>query len=473
MSGRIPVQPINGSLFSLSSPLPWLSVSLLPSSFFSSFSLLVALFFLIAGHVPPLFAEDLGLITSVRTLTTDGATRVILDLSRLIPYQLTTEPPSSAQRANLTPASLHITFSSATFASGIPSTLRVNDALLTSVRRSQMSPTMVRISLELTGMGTYRALDLRSPYQVVIVLRKASLRSSHEVAVSPLTQRRKDAETRTREEKKPRVVLPPPPLLAPLPAEDTTEAPDPSESPLPPVSEALATRRYRIMLDPGHGGHDPGAGSLHGIWEKNVVLAISKRLEKKLQARLPVEVMLTRNRDVFLSLPERTARANAAKADLFISIHANSSPNSATHGIETYYLNNTNDRATLRLARLENSSRERTGTGPRGRDLALILSDLIQTGKSEESIALAQSLQRSLVNQARTHYPDARNLGVKRGPFYVLVGAHMPCVLVETAFLSHAIEGKRLETVAYQEVLAEGLFQGIARFLRDSIAGNL
>jgi N-acetylmuramoyl-L-alanine amidase len=254
---------------------------------------------------------------------------------------------------------------------------------------------------------------------------------------------------------------------------ETEDLLKPSTSPSLPDSYTLTARRYRIMLDPGHGGHDPGAGSIHGIWEKNVVLAISKRLEKKLQARLPVEVMLTRSRDVFISLPERTAQANAAKADLFLSIHANSSPNSATHGIETYYLNNTNDRATLRLARLENSSRDRSRPGQRGNDLALILSDLIQTGKSEESIALAQSLQRSLVNHTRTHYPDARNLGVKKGPFYVLVGAHMPCVLVETAFLSHAIEGRRVETSAYQEVLAEGLFQGIARFLRDDIAGNL
>ncbi|NOT57784.1 MAG: N-acetylmuramoyl-L-alanine amidase, partial [Deltaproteobacteria bacterium] len=232
-------------------------------------------------------------------------------------------------------------------------------------------------------------------------------------------------------------------------------------------------RRYRIMLDPGHGGHDPGAHGLHDIWEKHVVLAISKRLANKLRDRLPVEVMLTRSRDVFIPLPERTAKANTAKADLFISIHANASPNSETHGIETYYLNNTNDRATLRLARLENRDLARDGQKRRGNDLALILSDLIQTGKSEESIALAQSLQRSLVNHARSHYPDARDLGVKKGPFYVLVGAHMPCVLVETAFLSHAIEGKRLGTSAYQEVLAEGLFQGIARFLRDNATGDL
>jgi len=227
------------------------------------------------------------------------------------------------------------------------------------------------------------------------------------------------------------------------------------------------------MLDPGHGGHDPGARGINGVWEKQVVLAISKRLAKKLQERLPVEVMLTRNRDVFVPLPGRTARANAAKADLFLSIHANASPNDDTHGIETYYLNNTNDRATLRLAKIENSSPEQGRQNRRGSDLAFILSDLIQTGKSEESIALARSLQRSLVNSARTHYPEVRNLGVKKGPFYVLVGAHMPCVLVETAFLSHRIEGKHLETSAYQDALAEGLFQGISGFLRDEMTGNL
>jgi N-acetylmuramoyl-L-alanine amidase len=227
------------------------------------------------------------------------------------------------------------------------------------------------------------------------------------------------------------------------------------------------------MLDPGHGGNDPGARGVHGTQEKNVVLAISKRLAKKLRVRLPVEVMLTRSRDVFIPLPERTAQANAAKADLFISIHANASPNSDTHGIETYYLNNTNDRATLRLAKLENGIPTQGRRDRRGNDLTFILSDLIQTGKSEESIALARALQHSLVNHARKHYPEARNLGVKKGPFYVLVGAHMPCVLVETAFLSHAIEGKHLGTSAYQDALAEGLFQGIARFLQEEIAGNL
>ena len=440
MRGGRSVQRMNGSNLLLSSPSLWFTSDSSLSLLFSPLPILLALFFLMTGSATPVAAQELGLITNVRTLTTGDATRVIIYLSRPIPYQLTTEPPSSDQRPDTPPTSLHLTFSSATLTPRIPPTLRLGEELLTSVRSSQLSAATVRIALELTGIGTYQAIDLRSPYQVVIVLRKVSPRPRQER--HPPRQEPEDSLPRD---------TPPPPL----------------------VPQSPASRRYRIMLDPGHGGHDPGAQGVNGIWEKHVVLAISKRLAKKLQERLPVEVMLTRSRDVFISLPERTARANAAKADLFLSIHANSSPNSDTSGIETYYLNNTNDRATLRLAKLENRSLERGRRGQRENDLALILSDLIQTGKSEESIALAQSLQRALVNQARTHYPDARNLGVKKGPFYVLVGAHMPCVLVETAFLSHAIEGRRLGTSAYQEALAEGLFQGIARFLRDDAAGNL
>ncbi len=435
---------------------------------------LFALFVFLTGSAPPLAAQDLGFITNVRTLVTEDATRVIISLSRPIRYQLTTAPFASDPRADLPPTRLDLLFSAATLAATIPAIARGDDALLTMVRSGQLSSSTVRITLDLTGRAAYRILDLRSPYQVVIVLRRASARpSSHDVDVPSLTQRRGDAELRTQTERAPRVEPSPPPA-PPLPRSDAAdEESEPTPEVSPSVPQPQSGRRYRIMLDPGHGGHDPGAHGRHDIWEKHVVLAISKRLANKLQDRLPVEVLLTRSRDVFISLPGRTAKANAAKADLFISIHANASPNNETHGIETYYLNNTNDRATLRLARLENRDLARDGQKRRGNDLALILSDLIQTGKSEESIALAKSVQRALVNQARSHYPDARDLGVKKGPFYVLVGAHMPCVLVETAFLSHALEGKRLGTAAYQETLAEGLFQGIARFLRDNATGDL
>ena len=171
---------------------------------------------------------------------------------------------------------------------------------------------------------------------------------------------------------------------------------------------------------------------------------------------------------LFLCL-KRTARANAAKADLFISIHANASPNPAAQGVETYYLNNTNDRATIRLAALENGLQHVKPIANTETELSYILSDLIQTGKEEESIALADALQEAVVRQARKRYPAVHNLGVKKGPFYVLVGAHMPCVLVETAFLTHQLEEQLLRSARYQEAIAEGLFEGIVRFLREEL----
>ena len=237
----------------------------------------------------------------------------------------------------------------------------------------------------------------------------------------------------------------------------------------PVVTAARVTRpplRTKIVLDPGHGGHDPGAQGY--AVEKDVTLGIARGLAAKLRERLDAEVILTRSRDTTLSLAARTARANAEGADLFVSIHANASPNPRLQGVETYYLNNTNDRGTIRLAAMENgvpATRKRI----RGRsDLRYILSDLVQVGKMEESIALASALQRALVGYLDDRYPGIADLGVKRGPFYVLVGAYMPCVLVETSFLTHPAEGRRLAGQAYREAVAEGLYHGIARFLDDA-----
>ena len=220
------------------------------------------------------------------------------------------------------------------------------------------------------------------------------------------------------------------------------------------------------MLDPGHGGKDPGALGRGGAREKDVVLSLTKRLARKLQARLPVVVLFTRASDTFIPLEERTAQANAEGADLFISVHANASENPKTRGIETYYLNNTNDRASRRLASFENGFQHVASDLQLKADLSNILSDLIQSGKEEESIALAHHLQNALVAQARKKNPRVRNLGVKKGPFYVLVGAHMPCVLVEAGFLTNRTERRLLLSRAYQEDLAEGLYRGIDQFLR-------
>jgi len=250
-------------------------------------------------------------------------------------------------------------------------------------------------------------------------------------------------------------------------ADATPDAtPSPPAAPAPPPAVASRPRgREKIVLDPGHGGSDPGAQGY--AVEKEVTLAIARSLAGLLRDRLGADVVLTRGHDTTLPLAARTAQANAEGADLFVSIHANASPSRRLHGIETYYLNNTNDRGSIRLAAMENGL-DLITHARRGADLRYILSDLVQVGKMEESIALATAVQRGLVAHLAARYPGVTDLGVKRGPFYVLVGAYMPCVLVETSFLTHPGEGRRLATASYRVAVAEGIYQGIDRFLADA-----
>jgi N-acetylmuramoyl-L-alanine amidase len=219
------------------------------------------------------------------------------------------------------------------------------------------------------------------------------------------------------------------------------------------------------VIDPGHGGRDPGARGA-GLPEKTLVLAIARRMASRLEREVGATVVLTRDRDTYVPLEARTARANAEQADLFVSIHANANPSRRLAGVETYYLNNTNDRATIRLAAMENGLRLIDDTPRAGEvDLTYILSDLVQHGKLENSIALARALHQGLVDRLRTTYSGVADLGVKQGPFYVLVGAYMPCVLVEVAFLTNPAEAKRLQSKAYQDAIAEGLVRGVQRYL--------
>jgi N-acetylmuramoyl-L-alanine amidase len=244
--------------------------------------------------------------------------------------------------------------------------------------------------------------------------------------------------------------------LAVSPAPPAAKAP-----PAPPVLDAL---RPKIVIDPGHGGRDPGAQGY--AVEKEVTLAVARRVAQLLREGVGAETVLTRTRDVTLALSARTARANLEGADLFLSIHANASPSRTRRGVETYYLNNSNDRATIRLAAMENGGAPRPARGRT--DLRYILSDLVQVGKMEESVALARAVQGGLVGHLQERYPDVTDLGVKQGPFYVLVGAHMPCVLVEMSFLTNPSEGRRLRGQAYREAVAQGIYAGVARFLADT-----
>jgi N-acetylmuramoyl-L-alanine amidase len=231
--------------------------------------------------------------------------------------------------------------------------------------------------------------------------------------------------------------------------------------------------RFLVMIDPGHGGYDPGTQSSAGMLEKDLALQIATRLKAALEAR-GIRAELTRSTDVFISLAERTRIANSAGADLFVSIHLNSSPNTDTTGIEVYYLNNTTDRATIRLARMENGGADGYGA-PDASNLNYILTDLRQNYKASEAASLARMIDAQTVADLDAGLGlNVNALGAKMGPFYVLVGARMPAVLVECGFMSNAAEATGLESPNYQDVLARAIATSVADYFdADMAAGNL
>ena len=247
-----------------------------------------------------------------------------------------------------------------------------------------------------------------------------------------------------------------------------------SEVAMADTSEHAVVGHPLVMIDPGHGGYDPGTSSVSGLQEKDLALAIALKLQSALEAR-GFRAEMTRSSDFFVPLPERTKIANRANADLFVSIHLNSSPNPETTGIEVYYLNNTTDHSTIRLAKIENAGAPASYGTDDGPNLNYILTDLRQQYKANESASLARMIDAQAVASLDAGLGTNVNaLGAKMGPFYVLVGAHMPSVLVETGFLSNAGEAQRLAAPQYQAVLANGIATAIAHYLNADVAvGNL
>jgi N-acetylmuramoyl-L-alanine amidase len=229
------------------------------------------------------------------------------------------------------------------------------------------------------------------------------------------------------------------------------------------LAKQLALGVKTIVIDPGHGGKDYGApGYYKGVHEKRIVLDISKKLKKKIEQELNCTVYLTRSTDRYLSLEERTAIANTKNADLFISIHTNSARDRRAYGIETYFLNLATDDEAIRVAALENQTSTKNIS-----DLETILNDLMQNAKIHESKGLATSVQTSLNSHMRKSYNRIRNKGVKQAPFYVLIGAQMPAILVETSFISNPRECKRLTSPQYQNHLCDGIIKGIRRYIKE------
>jgi N-acetylmuramoyl-L-alanine amidase len=368
-------------------------------------------------------------VTGLKLLTLKDYTRIMLDLSHETEYQIRRLKEDPAKRA---PARIYVDLIGATLAPESKDTLPVDDRVLRQVRVGQYSADVVRVVLDMNELPTHKAFMISDPAQLVI-----------------------DVFSRGTPEKS---------AVREIPAK-----PQPlSQNSLAKTKKAAlpsSTGRLRkIVLDPGHGGKDPGAIGVGGIAEKDIVLSVAQKLARKLKGDLGVQVVLTRNDDRFVALEDRTAMANNEDADLFISLHVNASPNAEARGLETYFLDNTTDEAAIRLAARENGASRRNIS-----DLQFILSDMTQNMKLEDSITLAHRLHGALVGGMGKVVGDVKDLGVKKALFYVLVGARMPSVLVEMFFITNPSEARVMNEEAYQDALVESLFEGIQKFGKTNL----
>jgi N-acetylmuramoyl-L-alanine amidase len=223
---------------------------------------------------------------------------------------------------------------------------------------------------------------------------------------------------------------------------------------------ALGLKIGKIVIDPGHGGHDTGTIGPNGLEEKDLVLEVGRRLGKLLETRLGAEVVYTRKNDTFIPLETRTAIANQQRADLFISIHANSSHDPDARGVETYYLNFTSSPDALEVAARENAVSEKSIY-----ELGDLVKKIALKEKIEESREFAGDVQESLHSGLAAKSPGIRDRGVKKAPFIVLIGANMPSILAEISFVSNPGDEHRLETSDYRQRIAESLYRGIAKYV--------
>ncbi len=225
------------------------------------------------------------------------------------------------------------------------------------------------------------------------------------------------------------------------------------------LTRALGLKIGRIVIDAGHGGHDQGTQSPHGLIEKELVLDVAQRVGKLIEERMNAEVIYTRSDDTYVPLEGRTAIANQRKADLFLSIHANSSPIPRIAGMETFYLNFTDSRDALDVAARENASSQKS---------IFELQDIIQKitlhEKLDESREFAGRIQAALYSFSSRNLPGQKNRGIKKAPFVVLIGANMPSVLAEIGFLSNSREEALLKKPDYRQKLAESLYRGISKY---------
>lgn len=368
------------------------------------FSVSLCLCGLIIFQTVPVNASDKVEVANIRYWSSQGYTRVVIDLSRSVEF---------TKKRLSNPDRLYFDLKDARIVGEVQNKLPVGDSILKSIRVGQYNTDTVRIVLDLECMEDFSAFLLDDPTKLVI-------------DVNAKKQERSTVGRRT------------------------------------------------VVIDPGHGGHDPGAVGKNGLREKDVVLNIALKVREILSKDPDLHIILTRERDVFIPLEERSLIALKNGADLFVSIHANASPNRSARGIETYLQNWTDEEEATRVAARENyvsvkKMKEMMKLYKKDDYVGKMLSDLSRDYKRDWSVALAHYVQNSLCSDVAKVHKKTANLGVKKAMFFVLMGANMPpSVLAEVSFISNPEEEKLLSDESYRAVIAGSIASGIKRYFSSS-----
>ena len=343
--------------------------------------------------------------------------------------------------------------------------------IVRQVRLGKQGNRTTRIVLDAGGVSTYSIYALYQPYRLVIDCVRGPRPSPPPLPILaknfmsawarklPSATPRSAALIQTAIAASTSVIVELPPTSAPT----ASTAPDRNASGGFSMARQLGLGISRIVIDPGHGGHDPGAMG-NGVTEADLVLDVALRVEKLLQKVPGTEVVLTRRTDDFVPLPERTAIANREAADLFLSIHANASEDGQARGVETYFLNFANNLSAASVA-----ARENAASGQSMGALPDFVKAIALNNKLDESHDFATYVQRSMIERLRATNKTTRDLGVKQAPFVVLIGAAMPSVLAEISFLTNGQEAKLLRGAAYRQRIADALFDAIRELLQTSL----
>jgi N-acetylmuramoyl-L-alanine amidase len=421
-------------------------------------------------------------IRKISTKSLQDSTRVTIELESAVQY-------ASGRIANPDRIyfDLHAAKLTPQLAHGI---IKTDGTILSGVRVAQNPAGVVRVVLDVNGVTDYSASLLNNPSRLVIDLyssgktvqtAKASDGDGDSGATATEVTSEKSAtktmEPATANSTTSARVSGEDPLVVPQPrsklgSAKTGKSPgltQPASSPHPTrdgqstLTRTLGLKIGRIVIDAGHGGHDTGTIGPTGLMEKDLCLDVALRLGKIIQQRLPsADVVFTRLDDTFIPLEERTHIANETKADMFISIHANSSQDSGARGIETYYLNLKGSDEAMEVAARENA------TSDQGiHELQDLVKQIARTEKIDESKEFAEDVQDSLSKRVQKAARPVKNRGVRKAPFVVLIGADMPSILTEISFLSNAADEKMLKQPEHRQRVAEGIYQGVASYLQS------